>query len=170
VGWWTCAASLSVAILGGSEAIFHDANDERIADVLTLDAWPSATPPSLEVPALLVDAVVHRAPADREDTVRWLQASPHAVAVGLLNAGHYDVTDWPAALFALPADRAEFDGLFGSIGPVGTTDTSEIVLRFLTRALSRHARLASASDLVAGLPSTTSDPFGLDSGTAKPRS
>jgi dienelactone hydrolase len=154
--------------LGGSEATLLAANDERIAAVFSLDGWHfvgTAPAPLLEVPALLVDASIHRAP-ESEAAVRWLQASPHAVAVGLLNAEHHSVTDLPACLFALPVDRAEV----GSIGPAGTTDTSAIVLRFLTRALSRPARLASASDLVAGLPSTTSDPFGLDSGTATPRS
>ena len=142
----------------GSIAFNASLNDTRIAAVFDLDGSlfgaAGTTPP--EVPALLLvtlggpgpDAVL-RALAPR---------SSNMVAVGLIEARHFDVTDAASIAPLLGTSPASL-GL-GSIGPAGTTDTSTIVLRFLDAALSSSPRLATGAELVDGLLAATADPFG----------
>ncbi len=141
----------------GSIAFNTSLNDTRIAAVFDLDGSlfgaAGTTPP--EVPALLLVTLGGPGP---DAVLRALTLrSPRMVAVGLVGALHFDVTDAASIAPLLGASPASI-GL-GSIGPEGTTDTSTIVLRFLEAALSSSPRLATGAELVAGLPAATADPF-----------
>jgi dienelactone hydrolase len=160
--------------LAGYEAFLLAARDKRIAAVVNLDGWIGVTPPSpVRVPALLVTATPRNTSsqlfltADKRRT-KYVKAS-HIVAVGLLNANHFDVTDLPAIVSVLPRSlQLIVSGELGSIGVKATAITSTIVLRFLKAAFTGPGERASASELVAGLPSVTEDPLGLEKHSAAP--
>lgn len=142
----------------GSIAFNISLHDQRVAAVFDLDGRlfaDAATTPT-KVPSLVVTS---SGSGETEDaTLRDIvRAGTHTVAVGLLDAQHFDLTD-----AAVVDDILRSAGLpvpLGSIGPVATTNTSAIVQRFLDAALTDARRVPKASVLVDGLPSTTADPF-----------
>jgi dienelactone hydrolase len=149
--------------LAGTEAFRLAARDNRIAAVVDLDGWSPDNPLSpVGVPALLVWAVD---PTSRYNTsqvtyitkLKQYFKANHVVVVGLLNATHEDVTDLSAIVFPYNAQLE-----LGSIGPKATKITSTIVLRFLKAVFTVPSHNPTASELLAGLPSVTEDPLGLE--------
>ncbi len=142
----------------GSIAFNISLHDRRVAAVFDLDgrlfADAAATP--TKIPSLVVTS---SGSGETEDaTLRDIvRAGTHTVAVGLLDAEHFDLTD--AAFIDDILRNAGLPVPLGSIGPVATTNTSAIVQRFLDAVLSDARRVPTASVLVDGLPSTTADPF-----------
>ena len=142
----------------GSIAFNISLHDRRVAAVFDLDGRlfaDAATTPT-KVPSLVVTS---SGSGETEDaTLRDIvRSGTHTVAVGLLDAQHFDLTD--AAVIDDILRSAGLPVLLGSIGPVATTNTSAIVQRFLDAALTDARRVTTASVLVDGLPSTTADPF-----------
>ena len=126
--------------------------DTRITAVFNLDGFGGQNQVFTTVPALVV--------ASHDGIAldpKLVALSPKLVAVVLLNAGHYDLTDAPSIAKTLGDVASTLD--LGTIGPIATSITSTVVLRFLDAALSNPARLPSASELVDGLPSTSVNVF-----------
>ena len=151
-----------VAVGGHSYAgsIAFDANltDRRIAAVFDLDGSMRsvATRPSPTVPALVVVTVSDAVSSDPL-LGPFVARSPNIVALGVLNALHMDLTD--ATVLPGILGTSVFAPLVGTIGAVGITDTSTIVLRFLDVALGANAHTPSSDELARGLPSVTNEPF-----------
>ncbi len=156
------AVALGGHSYAGSIAFAMALRDRRVAAAFDLDGslyHAAATTPT-KVPSLIVVAL-DGLPVDPVLATMMTHA-PHTVAVGLLNAAHFDLTDAPWITAALGTSVAST--LLGPIGKVGTTDTSTIVLRFLDAALGPDHRLASSAELITGLPGTTADPFAPEVG------
>jgi dienelactone hydrolase len=155
--------------LAGTEAFELAARDNRIAAVVDLDGWdPDGTPSPVSVPALLVWAINPDTPPDTSQFGTYLAAlkrasqyvkANHVVAVGLQYADHEGVTDIPAIASVLPKN---YQPDLGSIGVNSTRITSTIVLRFLKAVFTVPSHNASASELLASLPSVTKDPLGFE--------
>jgi dienelactone hydrolase len=165
----------------GSIAFDASLTDPRITSVFDLDGTlfgdAGATP--VDVPSLVLMADMYTysqeppaggwdpALADSLEALarcnEVLRTAPNTVVVGLLDADHYAVTDVPAIAEGLrePFRSTVLEGA-SDIGRVGTTNTNTIVLRFLNAALAPEPRLATAAELVEGLPSTTADPLALN--------
>jgi pimeloyl-ACP methyl ester carboxylesterase len=130
----------------------------RVAAVFDLDGGitlaASTTP--LALPSLVV--VTPGGSERYQPLVKLMSHSPHAVAVGLVDASHFDVTDAPCITSGL--GTSVVPRLLGTIGCQGTIDTSAIVLRFLDAVFGSTPRLPTSAELIAGLPSATADPFG----------
>ncbi|MGZ4767905.1 MAG: poly(ethylene terephthalate) hydrolase family protein [Ilumatobacteraceae bacterium] len=153
-----------IAVGGHSYAgtIAFDASltDRRIAVMIDIDGsargQPTARTPQPR-PSLVLVTVNGGAASD--PSLGTLAArSPHIVPVGVVDALHLDVTDAPSIPSVL--GTSVFSTLLGRVGAIGTTDTSTIVRRFLDATLGPHERQPSGEELVEGLPSATSDPFG----------
>jgi predicted dienelactone hydrolase len=151
---------------GGSAAFNASLLDPRVRAVFDLDgmffeeaAKTPTTVPSLVVMATMLTVLqtpeVTGEPPDVQQaraTLRFLRTAPRVVAIGLVGAEHYDVTDVP---FVAPLIPAAVSPSVGAIGRAGTTHTNTIVLRFLDAALGSTSRLPTATELGAGLASAT---------------
>jgi dienelactone hydrolase len=166
----------------GSIAFNASLLDPRITSVFDLDGtlFGDAGVTPVSVPSLVVmadlytyaqeppeggwDPALVDSIADLTRSNELVRTAPNTVAVALLDADHYSVTDVPAIVEGLPGPvrSAALEGA-GAIGRVGTTNTNTIVLRFLKAALATQPRLATAAELVDGLPSTIADPLALNS-------
>ena len=141
----------------GSIAFNVSLHDRRVAAVFDLDGRlfaEAATTPT-KVPSLVVTSTGGTADVQQlQDTVR---AGRKTVAVGLLGAQHYDLTDAPAIGGLLRTTGISFD--VGTIGAVATSNTSAIVQRFLDAVLNGERHVPTAASLLDGLPSTTDHAF-----------
>jgi len=135
--------------------------DDRVSAVFDLDGslFDTAQTTSTPIPSLILSAMGGSAQDERIASL--LADAPNTVAVGLLEATHFDLTDMPA-LAADPNLAAILpnSGL-GKIGPTATTDTSTIVIRFLDAALAPVPRLPTAHELAVNLPTAIVDPFAI---------
>jgi len=135
--------------------------DDRVSAVFDLDGslFDAAQTTATPVPSLILSAMGGSAQDERIASL--LLDAPSTVAVGLLGATHFDLTDMPA-LAADPnlATALPNSGL-GTIGPTATADTSTIVIRFLDAALGRVPRLPTARELAVDVPSAIVDPFAI---------
>jgi len=135
--------------------------DDRVSAVFDLDGslFDAAQTTATPIPSLILSAMGGSAQDERIASL--LPHAPSTVAVGLLGATHFDLTDMPA-LAADPnlATVLPNSGL-GTIGPTATTDTSTIVIRFLDATLGRVPRLPTASELAVDVPSAIVDPFAI---------
>jgi dienelactone hydrolase len=165
----------------GSTAFNASLLDPRITSVFDLDGtlFGDAGVTPVSVPSLVVmadlynysqeppeggwDPAVTDSLADILRSNELVRTAPNIVAVGFLGSDHYSVTDLPAIVEGLPEPvrSSALEGA-GAIGRAGTIDTNTIVLRFLNAALAPEPRLATAAELVEGLPSTTADPLALN--------
>lgn len=130
--------------------------DSRITAVINLDGLSTQSQSHTAVPALVIASNDGAALESK-----LLARSPKLVAVALLNAAHYDLTDAPSIATTL-GDTASTVQL-GTIGPIATSNTSTVVLRFLDSTLTTNPRLPTPTELIKGLPSMTADHscFGL---------
>ncbi len=148
---------------GGSTAFNASLDDTRIKAAIDLDGtlFEQATTTPVNVPSLVVMAFMFQFLSGANDagsntneltgaTLETLRRSSNVVAVALVDAEHYDVTD--AALIA-PALPQEFR-LGGRIGPGATGATNTIALRFLNAVLASPSSMPSAESLIDGVPST----------------
>ena len=135
--------------------------DDRVSAAFDLDGglFDTAQTTATPIPSLILSAMGGSAQDERIASL--LLDAPNTVAIGLLGATHFDLTDMPA-LAADPnlATVLPNSGL-GTIGPTATTDTSTIVIRFLDAALGRVPRLPTASELVVDVPTAIVDPFAI---------
>lgn len=141
----------------GSIAFNFSLQEPRVAAVFDLDGdiIGDAEQTATNVPSLLVTARdINTFPNTFQEIAR---ANSNIVAVRLLNARHYDLTDAASLGDVLRSIGQPLE--VGTIGPVATSNTSVIVQRFLDAALSNPSRLPLASALIDGLPSTAVDLF-----------
>jgi len=133
--------------------------DDRVTGAFDLDGslFDTAQTNPTPIPSLILSAMGGSAQDERIASL--LLDAPNTVAVGLVGATHFDLTDMPA-LSADPNLVAILpnSGL-GTIGPTATTDTSTIVVRFLNAALGRVPRLPTARELTVDIPAAIVDPF-----------
>lgn len=155
-----------VAVGGHSYAgtIAFDASpgDDRIAAAVDLDG--SARGEAVRAPTTRPTLVLVTVDAGKvSDPVlgEYAAKSPHVVSVGVIDALHMDITD--AAVIPGELGTSVFSSLIGAVGPVGTTDASTIVVRYLDSVLGAPPHQPTAGALVRSLPSTTADPFGPQS-------
>lgn len=142
----------------GSIAFNMSLHDPRVAAVFDLDGrlFGEAAVRPTTVPSLVVTSSGSGVTKDRR-LQQIVRSGRKTVAVGLLRSQHFDLTDAAAIGGRLRSTGISFDT--GSIGEVATSDTSTIVQRFLDSVFGAEPRVASAASLVAGLPSTTDQPF-----------
>jgi len=135
--------------------------DARVSAAFDLDGslFEAAQTTSTAIPSLILSAMDGSAQDERIASL--LSDAPNTVAVGLLEATHFDLTDMPV-LAADPTLAAVLpnSGL-GKIGPTATIDTSTIVIRFLNAALGRVPRLPTARELAVDVPTAIVDPFAI---------
>ncbi|MBI5231025.1 MAG: hypothetical protein HY876_02545 [Coriobacteriales bacterium] len=124
--------------------------DTRITAVFNLDGLGGQNQARTTVPALAI-ASHDGAALDP----KLLARSPKLVAVALLDAAHYDLTDAPSIAKTLGDAASPLDR--GTIGPIATSNTSTVVLRFLDSTLTTNPRLPASTELIKGLPSMTAD-------------
>ncbi len=142
----------------GSIAFNVSLHDPRVAAVFDLDGrlFGEASRTATKVPSLVITSSGGGEPQD-ERLRQIVGTGTSTVAVGLIDAKHFDLTDAPAIQDMLQSVGMPFD--LGTIGPVATRNTSVIVQRFLDAALAPNPRVELASVLINGLPSTTATPF-----------
>ena len=99
--------------------------------------------------------------ADDRKLQEIVRTGSKTVAVGLLDAKHFDLTDAAAIGGLLRTAGIRFE--LGTIGAVATSDTSTIVQRFLDAVFGDEPHLPTAATLLDGLPSTTDRAFASDS-------
>ena len=122
--------------------------DTRITAVFNLDGLGGQNRAHTTVPALAITS--HDGIALNSELVA---RSPKLVVVGLRDAGHYDLTDAPSIAKTLGDVASTLD--LGTIGPIATSNTSTVVLRFLDSTLTTNPRLPTPTELIKGLPSMT---------------
>jgi dienelactone hydrolase len=117
--------------------------DTRITAVFNLDGFGGQNQAFATVPALVI--------ASHDGIAldpKLVALSPKLVAVVLLNAGHFDLTDAPSIATTLGDVASTLD--LGTIGPVATSNTSTVVLRFLDSTLATSPRLPTPTELIKG--------------------
>lgn len=124
--------------------------DTRITAVFNLDGFGGQNQAFTTVPALAITS--HDGLALALDP-KLVARSPKLVAVALRDAGHYDLTDAPSIAKTLGDVASTLD--LGTIGPIATSNTSTVVLRFLDSTLTTNPRLPTPTELIKGLPSMT---------------
>lgn len=142
----------------GSIAFNVSLHDARVSAVFDLDGLmfdEAATVPT-KVPSLVITSVGSGA-AGNSKLQAVATSGTNTVAVGLVDAQHFDLTD--AAALAGLFKSAGVPMQLGTIGAVATSDTSIIVQRFLDSAFNDEPRLPTGVSLIEGLPSTTADAF-----------
>lgn len=162
----------------GSTAFNLSLHDDRIDAVFDLDGalFDEANTTPVGVPSLVVMAELyslHQHPIDDggnatvasllalgAGSFEMLRTAPNTVSVALEHAEHYAVTDLAAIAAQLPAELQPVaaEGV-GDIGAAGTTNTNTIMVRFLEAVFGSDPHLPTATELTAGLPSVTADPF-----------
>ena len=143
----------------GTVAFDASPGDDRIAATVDLDG--SARGEAVRAPTTRPTLVLVTVDAGKvSDPVlgEYAAKSPHVVSVGVTDALHMDITD--AAVIPGVLGTSVFSTLIGPVGPVGTTDASTIVVRYLDSVLGAPPHQPTALELVRSLPSTTADPFG----------
>lgn len=122
--------------------------DTRITAVFNLDGLGGQNQAHTTVPALVIashDGIAF--------DPKLVARSPKLVAVVLQHAGHFDLTDVPSIAKTLGDVASPLD--LGTIGPIATSNTSTVVLRFLDSTLTTNPRLPTPTELIKGLPSMT---------------
>ncbi len=143
----------------GTVAFDASPSDHRIAATVDLDG--SARGEAVRAPTTRPTLVLVTVDAGKvSDPVlgEYAARSPQVVSVGVTDALHMDITD--AAVIPGVLGTSVFSTLIGPVGPLGTTDASTIVVRYLDSVLGATPRQPTANELVRSLPSTTADPFG----------
>lgn len=140
----------------GSIAFNAALADDRITAVFDLDGslLDAARQTPVAVPALML--VTERGVRLDGETRDVVERTGTAVAVGLADSGHYDVTDAPLLTGAI-ARTSELE--LGGVGPAAAGVTNALVLRFLEAALDEEPRTPAARDLVDGLDLATAEPW-----------
>ena len=142
----------------GSVAFNVSLRDPRVAAVFDLDGrlFGQAAVTPTNVPSLVVTST-GSGEADDRQLREIVRTGTKTVAVGLLGAKHFDLTD--AAEIGGLLRSAGFPVDLGTIGAVATRDTSAIVQRFLDAVLGDQRHLPTVATLLEGLPSTTDHAF-----------